>query len=133
MIKVLIVDDDPDVLFATSRIVKSAGYDVTTASTGNECMEKFRATRPDLILLDLILPDIEGPEVCRQIKADPIGEGTFVVLLSGQKVTSDDQSAGLDTGADGYIARPISNHELLARVRAMARILIAEKKQINLF
>jgi DNA-binding response OmpR family regulator len=68
----LILDDDPDVLFATSRIVKSAGYEVFEASTGVECMETAREDRPELILLDVVLPDAEGPELCKQIKADPL-------------------------------------------------------------
>jgi len=127
-IKILIVDDDPDVLFATARALRKEGYEVIEASTGRECLSKAKENKPDLILLDVMLPDIEGTEICKQIKADPFFEGIFVVLLSGFKIASDDQAAGLDTGADGYIARPISNLELLARVRAMARILIAERK-----
>ena len=131
-IKILIVDDDPEVLFATSRIVKTAGYEVLEASTGLECMESARNNSPDLILLDVVLPDVLGSELCRQIKADPFFDGTFVVLLSGSKTSSDDQAEGLDVGADGYIARPISNRELKARVNAMVRILTAEREKNRL-
>ena len=127
-IKILVVDDDPDVLFATARVLRKENYEVVEASTGRECISKAKENKPDLILLDVMLPDIEGTEICKQIKADPFFEGTLVVLLSGFKVASDDQASGLDTGADGYIARPISNIELSARVRAMARIRIAERK-----
>ncbi len=131
-IKVLVVDDDPDVLFATSRIVKSAGYEVLEASTGAQCMETAREIRPDLILLDVVLPDVDGTKVCREIKSDPALKATFVVLISGAKTSSLEQADGLDVGADGYIARPISNRELKARVDAMARIYIAEQERDRL-
>ncbi len=127
-IKILVVDDDIDVLFATARVIRKAGYEVIEASTGNECLNKAREYKPDLILLDVILPDIMGTEICRRIKADSFFKDVFILLLSGQKTASDDQAEGLDLGADGYIARPISNRELLARVRAMVRILTAERK-----
>jgi DNA-binding NarL/FixJ family response regulator len=128
-INILVVDDDPDVLFATARIVKSAGYNVVTAATGTECLEKAKKTMPDLILLDVMLPDIDGPEVCRQIKADPIFEGIFVILVSGMRTSSGEQAEGLNLGSDGYIARPISNQELKARLNAFIRILISDRKR----
>ena len=131
-IKVLVVDDDPDVLFATSRIVKSAGYEVFEASTGALCMETAQENRPDLILLDVVLPDVDGTKLCREIKSDPALKATFVVLISGAKTSSHDQADGLDVGADGYIARPISNRELKARVDAMARIYVAERERDRL-
>ncbi len=131
-IVVLIVDDDPDVLFATSRIIKSGGYTVLNASTGEECMGMVRKHRPDLILLDVLLPDTEGLILCRTIKADSNLNRPFIVLLSGIKTESDDQADGLESGADGYIARPISNRELLARVNAMVRIMAAERERDDL-
>jgi CheY-like chemotaxis protein len=132
-IKILLVDDDPDVLFATARIIQKAGYSVIKASTGSECVQKAKESKPDLILLDVVLPDAEGPELCKRIKADPFFLGTFVVLISGEKIASDEQAEGLDVGAaDGYIARPISNRELLARIKAMVRILIAERERDRL-
>ena len=126
---ILIVDDDPDILFATARIVKSEGYQVLEASTGQAGLEVARKKKPDLILLDVILPDIPGTEVCRQIKADPFLGDSFIVLMSGLKTSSSDQARGLDVGADGYIARPISNPEFKARVHAMVRILMAGRKK----
>lgn len=131
-IKILIVDDDPDVLFVTSRIIKSAGYEVLEASTGTEGMAVAKENRPDLILMDVKLPDIEGPDLCKRIKADPFFQGTFVVLISGLKTSSRDQAEGLDVGADGYITRPISNQELKARVNAWIRILSAERERNRL-
>lgn len=128
-IKVLIVDDDKDVLFATSRIVKSSGYEVYEASTGAECLESVKKHQPDLIILDVVLPDIDGTEICRQIKDDPTLNSCFVVMASGSKTSSLEQAEGLDIGADGYIARPISNPEFKARVNAMVRILKAERER----
>ena len=131
-IKVLVVDDDPDVLFATSRIVKSAGYEVFQASTGALSMKTAREIRPDIVLLDVVLPDVDGRKLCREIKSDPELKAIFVVLISGTKTSSHDQADGLDVGADGYIARPISNRELKARVDAMARIYMAERERDRL-
>lgn len=91
-------------------------------------MRVARLDKPDLILLDVILPDIDGFEVCRVIKADPELAECFVVMLSGTRTDSASQIAGLDGGADGYISRPIPNAELLARVRGLLRIKRAEDR-----
>ena len=131
-IQILIADDDPDILFATSRIIKAEGYHVVTASTGEECMESARHNQPDLILLDVILPDIEGVELCKAIKSDPSLKHIYIILISGLRTGSAEQAEGLDDGADGYIARPISNRELKARVNAMVRILTAERERDRL-
>ncbi|HKL00607.1 MAG TPA: response regulator [Desulfotignum sp.] len=128
-IKILIVDDDPDIRSATSRVIQAAGYAVVAASTGRDALETARQVRPDIVLLDVVLPDIMGTEVCRRIKNDPFFDGTFVLLTSGVKTGSSQQSEGLDAGADGYIARPVSNRELTARVNAMVRIMTAERKR----
>lgn len=131
-IEILVVDDDPDILLATARVIQQAGFRVIKASTGSEAIRKAKESKPDLIFLDVVLPDAKGPELCKQIKDDPFFQGTFVVLISGKKIASDEQADGLDVGADGYIARPISNRELLARTRAMVRILIAERERDRL-
>lgn len=131
-IKILIVDDDPEVLFATARIVSAQGYHVLEADTGAACLEIAKKEHPDLILLDVVLPDIYGTEVCKQIKGDPSLKNTFVIMISALKKASNDQADGLDTGADGYIARPISNRELQARINAWVRILRAERERDRL-
>lgn len=130
-ITILVVDDDPDVRSATARIIRSAGYSVLEAATGTDCIRMAKAHRPDMILLDVVLPDIMGTEVCRQIKADPGFGGTFVILTSGVKTASRHQTDGLDTGADGYIARPVSNRELTARIDTMVRILMGERDRLQ--
>lgn len=129
-ITILIVDDDPDVLAVTSRILTSAGYKVLKAGTGREGLEMAETHRPDLVLLDVVLPDIMGTEVCRRIKHNPAFDGIFVILSSGLKTGSCHQTAGLESGADGYIARPVSNQELTARIDAMVRILTGERQRM---
>ncbi len=128
-VKILVVDDDPDVLFATARVVKKGGYQTITAGSGKETLEKIASEMPDLILMDVVMPDIEGPELCRRIKEDPNLKGIYVVLTSGSRVESEQQADGLDSGADGYIARPLTNREFLSRVNAMVRILRAERER----
>ena len=125
--KVLVTDDDPQLLQLTTELLRRAGYEVLEASTGGECLEVVRAHHPDLLLLDVVLPDITGVEVCRRIKNDQQTRGTFVILVSGVQVSSDSQANGLGVGADGYIIKPIPNKELLARVQAMERIKRAEE------
>ena len=120
--RIVVVDDDASLLFATARILKSAGYEVSTATGGVEGLEKIREVHPDLVLLDVIMPDIDGRTVCRRIKSDPNLRGTYVILLSSMQTASDQQAEGLESGADGYVARPVEKRELLARVESMLRI-----------
>jgi DNA-binding response OmpR family regulator len=116
------VDDDAITRSLTTRLLEGAGLAVVTADTGLAGLELVRQHRPDLVLLDVNLPDLSGVEVCRQIKADPAMAHLFVVMASASQVTSDQQSIGLEAGADGYIVRPIANREMLARVEAFLRI-----------
>ena len=131
-ITIMVVDDDPDVLLAGSRLASSMGYRVTTASSGTACRQMIKTDPPDLILMDVMMPDVPGTELCRQIKSDPTLSNIFIVLTSGMKTSSFEQADGLDFGADGYIARPVSNKEFKARVRAMIRILEAERDRDRL-
>jgi DNA-binding response OmpR family regulator len=124
--RILVTDDDPENLLLVTSVLQKAGYEVFESETGRGCLDTARACHPALVLLDVILPDISGIEVCRQIKSSPDLEGTFVILTSGILVSSEWQADGLNTGADGYITKPISNKELVARVQAMERIKNAE-------
>ena len=120
--KVLVTDDDPRILLLMKEILGEADYDVLQASTGNECLEVLKANRPDVVLLDVMLPDTTGIDLCRQIKADERLQGIFVILFSGVQVSSDYQAEALNAGADGYIVKSISNEELLARIQSVVRI-----------
>lgn len=130
-IHILVVDDDPDILFATMRVLKKEGYQVAGAGTGHDCLQKTAKDLPDLILLDVQLPDILGTEVCLQLKNDPEYQNIYIMMMSGSKTSSEDQADGLDAGADGYIARPVSNRELRSRVSSMVRLIRAEKKSAD--
>ena len=122
-IRILVVDDDADLLRATCRTLTQAGYATGTASTGAEVLPALREQPTHLVLLDRQLQDVDGLDICRQIKADPALAEVFVILTSGVRKGSEDRVAGLEALADGYIERPVSNRELLARVEAFVRIV----------
>jgi len=131
-LSLLIVEDDPDIRFSTARVLRSAGYGVHEAETGKEGLEKVHAEAPDLVLLDVVLPDMDGYAVCRRIKRAEMNTRPFVLLISGKKADPEEQSVGLETGADGYLTRPLGNRELLAWIAAMERIIRAERKRDRL-
>jgi len=125
---ILVVDDDPHLLRLTARLLEQAGYRVITAATGRDALDLAREHKPSVILLDVVLADESGTEICRQIKADPgLSNNSLVVLVSASSTASEAQAEGLEAGADEYIARPISNRELVARVQAMVRLHDAEQ------
>lgn len=132
MISILVTDDEPIGLFASVHVLRDAGYTVYEATTGEACIQLVREKVPDLVLLDVMLPDANGCDLCRRIKTEADLRGPYVMMLSGTRIESDDQSAGLEIGADGYMTRPIANRELLARVQAMARIIMAERERDQL-
>lgn len=118
---ILVVDDDEVVLSLVSSLLRRASYQVFEAASGQECLDMADKNHPDLILLDVKLPDINGIEVLKQIKADPRLRDIFIVHLSAQKAPIEVKMEGLEVGADGYITQPVENHELLSRVRAFLR------------
>ena len=119
--KILIVDDDPALLQAMVRILKKAGYNVTPAATGSEGVRLASETLPDLMIVDVMLPDIDGHEVWRQVKANPALCGTETILISSIRTSPEEQAEGLMAGVCEYIARPMANQEFLARVEARLR------------
>jgi PAS domain S-box-containing protein len=121
-IRILVVDDNPEVLHSTARLLGKTGYTVMQATGGEEALAAVRQQRPDLLLMARDMPDTDGVEVCRQIKHDPALAAVFVIIVSEVSAASDEQAEGLEAGADGYIARPIANRELLARLAAYVRI-----------
>ena len=116
-VHVLLVDDEISIQRATAPLLRSRGYEVSLAGTGREALEGFERERPDLVILDLGLPDMDGSEVCRQIRerAD-----TPIVVLSARGAEKD-KVAALDRGADDYVTKPFGADELLARIRAALR------------
>lgn len=117
----LIVDDHAPTRAASVRILRQAGYTVAEAADGAAALDLVRVLRPSLVLLDVGLPDMSGRDVLRTIRADPDLIGVSVVLVSAEQTRPAQQADGLDDGADGYIARPVANTELLARVRLHLR------------
>jgi two-component system cell cycle response regulator len=126
--RILVTDDDPLNLKAIGHLLTSAGYEVFSAINGEQTLRMVEEHHPDVLLLDVVLPDIEGTEVCRRLKADARTADIFIILLSGFRTSSDEQSQGMEGGADGYIARPIANRELLARIQAYLRVKTAEQR-----
>lgn len=124
---ILVVDNDPALLTVTQRLLQTAGHAVITAADGTKALRLARQHRPDLVLLDVHLPDLSGFEVCRQLKGDATLAGMYILLISGAHTDSESQIIGLDAGADGYIVRPISNRGMLARVQAMLRIQAGDR------
>ena len=122
-VHILVVDDDPDTLAATVRLLERAGHVVAQASSGEKALQAIQEHRPDLVLLDYDLPGIDGPDVCRQIKTNAALAEIIVVITSASRIESDEQMDGFESGADGYIVRPLPNRELLARVEAYVRII----------
>ena len=123
---ILNVDDNEGARYAKSRVLARAGFKVIEAATGTLALEKVRAESPDLVLLDVKLPDINGLEVCRQIKLDPQTSATVVLQTSAAAVHAIDKVRALDGGADSYLTEPIDPAELIANVRALLRLRNAE-------
>jgi two-component system response regulator MprA len=115
--RILVVDDDPMVATTVQRVLRPEGYDVDVALGGAQALEQARAHRPDLVVLDLMMPGIDGLEVCRQLRAN----GNLPILMLTARSGTADRVRGLDTGADDYLVKPFAYAELLARVRAMLR------------
>lgn len=118
---ILVADDDPVSLEATARVLREEGYTVVTVSNGGEATEALRGERPAVALLDVMMPGKSGIEVVSEVRRDGSASSSLLVLMSGLRTSGEEQAAGLDAGADGYIARPISNAELRARVRSLVR------------
>ena len=117
---VLVVDDEEDILELVKYNLAKEGFLIECAATGEEALAAARTKRPDLVVLDLMLPGIDGLEVCRRLKKDPKTEGLPVVMLTA-KGEEADVVTGLELGADDYVTKPFSPRVLTARVRAVLR------------
>ena len=116
--RILVVDDERKIVESCRLYLEHAGYEVIAAYNGTQALEEHAATHPDLIVLDLMLPRLDGREVCRQLRAS--GVNTPILVLTAL-VSEEDRVAGLDLGADDYLTKPFSPRELVARVRAILR------------
>jgi DNA-binding response OmpR family regulator len=114
---ILVVDDEPTILETLAESLERDGYDVITAADGRGALARFRADQPDLVVLDLMLPELSGIEVCRIIRA----ESAVPILILTAKDSEIDKVVGLELGADDYMTKPFSLRELAARVRALFR------------
>jgi diguanylate cyclase (GGDEF)-like protein len=117
---VLVVDDDPDVARFVEVNLRSAGYDVTVASNGEEALERAVELRPDLVLLDVMMPKLDGFEVAQRLRRDARTSAASIIMLTA-KALSSDKVLGLSSGADDYIIKPFDPVELLARVKGTLR------------
>src|ERR671933_102503 len=117
---ILVVDDDPDVARFVEVNLRSAGYDVTVASNGEEALKRAAEMRPDLVLLDVMMPKLDGFEVAQRLRRDPRTSSSSIIMLTA-KALSSDKVLGLSSGADDYIIKPFDPVELLARVKGTLR------------
>ncbi len=123
---ILVIDDEPYILRSLSYLLQREGYTVETAPNGEEGLRRVRSLRPPLVFLDIMMPHMNGYEVCEQVKQDPALDGTYVIMLSakGQQI---DRERGLLGGADEYMTKPFSPREVAQRVRA----ILAERAAAN--
>jgi phosphate regulon transcriptional regulator PhoB len=131
---VLVVDDEPDIVELVSYNLTKEGFEVSTASDGEEALSRIRKDGFDFLILDLMLPGIQGTELCRILRNDPKTKNLPIIMLTakGEEV---DRVLGLEIGADDYITKPFSPRELVARIRAVLRRIserTAEDKVIRM-
>lgn len=118
--RILLVDDEPDLIELLRVNLDQQGYTVESAENGREALAAIRRNPPDLMILDLMLPDVSGTEIFRQVRADPRLSGIPIIMLTA-KADEVDRVVGLELGADDYVTKPFSPRELTLRVRAVLR------------
>jgi sigma-B regulation protein RsbU (phosphoserine phosphatase) len=121
MVQILIIDDDPGIQRMLQKAIEKEGYQVKVAGNGKTGIELAYTGQPALIICDWVMPEMDGLEVCRQVKANPALSTTFFILLTARN-SLEDRVLGLDTGADDFLAKPIEISELKARIRAGLRV-----------
>jgi two-component system alkaline phosphatase synthesis response regulator PhoP len=118
--RVLVVEDDPDISELVARYLEKAGYATTRVASGRDALDAVRSKLPDVIVLDVMLPHIDGLEVCRLLRADD-RTATIPIIMLTARAEESERIVGLEMGADDYLAKPFSPNELVARVRALLR------------
>ncbi len=121
MTRVLVVDDEPHIAELVGVGLRYSGFEVATAGTGRDALTEVRRTRPDLVVLDVMLPDLDGFEVAKRIREVDGGAGRLPVIFLTARDTTADKVAGLGLGGDDYVTKPFSVEELMARVEAVLR------------
>ncbi|HSQ60245.1 MAG TPA: response regulator [Acidobacteriota bacterium] len=116
--RILVVDDEIYIVHILDFSLGMEGYEVLTALDGEQALERVRSEKPDLVVLDIMMPKLDGYEVCRAIKSDPATRNTPVILLSA-KGRNVDQKMGFDVGADDYITKPFSPRKLVERINSL--------------
>ncbi len=116
--KILIVDDEQNIVTSLEFLMKREGFQVAVANDGEAALRKFAELRPDLVLLDVMMPKKSGYEVCQEIRANPEWQATKVIMLTA-KGRETEMAKGLALGADAYMTKPFSNKDLIARVRKL--------------
>lgn len=116
--KVLVVDDEPEAVELVEFNLKAAGYEVATASDGAEALNKARRIQPNLVILDVMMPEIDGMEVCKLLRRDP-ATSTIPIIMLTAKASEVDRVLGLELGADDYVVKPFSPRELVLRVKKL--------------
>ncbi len=129
MTTILVVDDDPKIRSVLGRGLRFEGYDVHLAADGQEALHIARATPPDLVILDVMLPKMDGLEICRRLRR---GMSVPILMLTARDAVPD-RIVGLDSGADDYLTKPFDFEELLARVRALLRRTQPQSEEILTF
>src|SRR5690349_20687943 len=125
--RILVVDDDAGVRQAVGRALTFEGYDVTQAADGAEALRLIGSIRPDAMVLDVVMPEVGGLDVCRELRAN--GDDLPILVLTARHSVAD-RVAGLDAGADDYLVKPFALEELLARLRALLRRLDAAADEV---
>ena len=129
--RILVVDDEPDILELTRYNLSREGFQVTTAATGNEALAQITRDKPDLVVLDLMLPDQSGIDICKKIRATPAFQQLPIIMLTARSEEVD-RVVGFEIGADDYVTKPFSPRELTLRIRSvLARIGSEESVRVG--
>jgi len=120
MTRILVVEDDRDIAELVERYLQKAGFSIELLSSGRDALKAIADRTPDLLILDLMLPHVDGLEICRSVRSDPRTAAIPIIMLTARAEESE-RIVGLEIGADDYVAKPFSPNELVARVRALLR------------
>ena len=125
--RVLVVDDEPSIVISVEFLMKREGFEVSVARDGEEALALIGAERPDLVVLDVMMPKLNGFEVCERVRADPAFADMRILMLTA-KGREAEMSKGLALGADAYMAKPFSTRDLVARVKELLKSESRENK-----